>query len=168
MTARGCEIAEAIVTAFNSGYGAVPRRISQDIVASQVFTTVLKNQLAELPVWDHAAPVQGAIKVYVIELPETPGDDGDSRDRFWVDYHFQIGVAAQPKTLDVNDIAPLKLVSQELRDYCLQTDPAYSLDIQEGVTELPKVLADPDFETLRANKLFMSVFEITFRGARRL
>lgn len=168
--AQSSRIAVALASAYlNYGYSASPQRLSQDVDVRRVYKQTTKKAISEFPIFDHAAFVAGSVKVFIMQMPEIASEDGVTRDRFFVKYPIQVGLAAQPKTTDVADIDPLMLLSQDLRDFCLRDDVVpllVGLGIHETVVEPPQILCDPDYDALQTDKLFLSVFIVEFEGAR--
>lgn len=166
VSSRGVAIVEALKSAYLSGYAASPQRVSINIACSRVWYQVTKKAISAHTPFDHSNFVAGSVQVYLMLGPEVPSDEDDSREIFWVEYPIQVGIAAYLKTTSPADIDPLAQLSQELRDYTLQLDPAYSLGIPEGLEKVPEVLVDPDYDAIQTDKLFLSVFTLSFKGAR--
>ena len=164
MPSRAAQIADALVAAWQAAFAN--GLISQAVTPARTWVPVTKQLLESLPPFDHANPIAAAIQVWVMPTTEAAAPDGDTRLNLEFDYPIQIGLAAKPLTLTNADIDPLSQVSQELRDFTLKLDPAYGLGIPEGVVEQPQILSDPYLDSLKTDRLFLTVFVLKFRGGR--
>jgi hypothetical protein len=164
MSAEITDLAEALRPAFAAGYGATPRRVSQDIDAQRIY--VSRPKLDELVPWDHANPAAKAIKVFVLTDDEVMQADEATRDHLLFNYPIIVGIAAKPKTTTPADVDPLCLLRQDLKDFCFKLDPAYAIPGRnEGAVGI-ETITDMDSESLREKGLFLAEFVITFIGGR--
>jgi hypothetical protein len=163
MTSRGTQIADALKSAYQAGHAN--GLVSQQITVNRVWSVTTKKAVTDQVVWDSTNPQANAIQVYLMLGPETPTDE-ITRDRFLVDYNIQVGLAARPIAVTPIQIDPLIQVSQELRDLPLTHAGATLIGIQEQILQPAQIVADPDFDSLQTDKLFLSVWTFNIRGAR--
>ena len=165
MSAALVAIADAVQAAFASGYGADPRRVSQDIHVERGYVPEWK--LDQLDDWDHAAPAANQIRVYVATETEQLNEAESTRDELVYDYTIQVAFGAKPKTTDPADVDPLMLLAQELRDYFFKRDrTAYALPGRNETASNIETLAHPDLGRLSQDRIFHAGFLLTFQGER--
>lgn len=165
MSAALVAIADAVQAAFASGYGADPRRVSQDIHVERGYVPEWK--LDQLDDWDHAAPVANQIRVYVATETEELNAADSTRDTLVYDYTVQVAIAAKPKTTHPAEVDPLLLLTQELRDYFFHQDrTAYALPGHSETASNIETLAHPDLGRLSQDRIFHAGFLLTFQGER--
>lgn len=152
-------IAEAVRVAFEGGYAADPRTISQDIDVKRVHVSQV-DSLSKLVEWDAATPAPKSIKVYLLALPESKVYQ--TRRGREVTYAVQVAIAAKPKSTATTHVDPLKALASELRNWFFKE--GRRLPGREEAIEDIDNLVTVDFDALKKTGLFLSEFVLKFSG----
>ena len=158
------DIAEAVRAAYAAGYGAEPRRISQNIGVARTYEN--RPKLDDLKPWTPGNTTPGIIKVFVSPAVEALVTEECTRDTLIYDYSIIIGLQAKPVSKAVESIDPLHALRQELKDYFFKLDPAYALPGRLEGAIGQETIDDMDQQEMRTKGVFLADFVITFRGGR--